>query len=60
MALPDDGNRYEIVNGELVEMGNSGAKRGYIAIVLSSALFTVDIVSGFSLPVAELFQALSF
>lgn len=41
MALPDDGNRYEIVNGELVEMGNSGAKHGYIAIILSSALFTV-------------------
>lgn len=41
IALPDDGARYEIVNGELVEMGNSGAKHGYIAIILSSALFTV-------------------
>jgi len=41
MALSDDGHRYEIVNGELVDMGNSGAKHGYIAIVLSSALFAV-------------------
>ncbi|MEG3438718.1 Uma2 family endonuclease [Pannus brasiliensis CCIBt3594] len=41
MALPDDGHRYEVVNGELVDMGNSGAKHGYIAIILSSALFSV-------------------
>jgi Uma2 family endonuclease len=41
MALPDDGHHYEIVNGELINMGNSGAKHGYIAIILSSALFTV-------------------
>jgi Uma2 family endonuclease len=41
MALPDDGHRYEIVNGELIDMGNSGAKHGYIAIILSSALFAV-------------------
>jgi Uma2 family endonuclease len=39
MALPDDGHHYEIVNGELIDMGNSGALHGYIAIVLSSALF---------------------
>ncbi len=41
IALPDDGHRYEIVDGELVDMGNSGAKHGFIAIVLSSALFPV-------------------
>jgi Uma2 family endonuclease len=41
MALPDDGHHYEIVNGELIDMGNSGAKHGYIAIILSSALFAV-------------------
>lgn len=41
MALPDDGQHYEIVNGELVDMGNSGALHGYIAIILSSALFAV-------------------
>ncbi len=29
MALPD-GHRYEIVNGELVDMGSAGAKHGYI------------------------------
>lgn len=41
MALPDDGHHYEIVDGELIDMGNSGAKHGYLAIVLSSALFAV-------------------
>ncbi len=41
IALPDDGHHYEIVNGELIDMGNSGAKHGYIAIILSSALFAV-------------------
>ena len=40
MALPDDGHHYEIANGELVDMGNSGAKHGYLAIILSSALFS--------------------
>jgi len=29
IALPDDGNRYEVVNGELVVMGAAGAKHGY-------------------------------
>lgn len=41
MALPQDGHRYEIVNGELMDMGNSGALHGNIAIILSSALFAV-------------------
>jgi Uma2 family endonuclease len=41
MALPDDGHRYEIVNGELIDMGNLGAKYGYLAIMLSAALFSV-------------------
>ena len=39
MALPDDGNRYELVKGELINLGNSGALHGYIAIILSAALF---------------------
>lgn len=30
MALPKDRHRYEIVNGELVDMGNSGALHGYV------------------------------
>ncbi|GCA74556.1 hypothetical protein MiTe_01381 [Microcystis aeruginosa NIES-2520] len=41
MALPDDGNRYELVKGELVNLGNSGAFHGYIAIILSAALFAL-------------------
>lgn len=39
MALPKDGHRYELVNGELIDMGNSGAKHGYVAVILSAALF---------------------
>ncbi|MFM9266594.1 Uma2 family endonuclease [Tychonema sp. BBK16] len=34
MALSRDGHRYEIVNGELIDMGNSGAKHGYVCSVL--------------------------
>lgn len=34
MALPD-GERYELVNGELVDMGNSGMEHGFIASVLN-------------------------
>lgn len=34
MALPEDGNRYELVDGELVVMGNSGMEHGYIASIL--------------------------
>ena len=41
MALPDDGNRYELVKGELVNLANSGALHGYIAIILSAALFAL-------------------
>jgi Uma2 family endonuclease len=39
MALTRDGHRYELVNGALIDMGNSGAKHGNIAMLLSSALF---------------------
>jgi Uma2 family endonuclease len=34
MALPDDGHHYEIVNGELIDMGNSGALHGHICSTL--------------------------
>jgi Uma2 family endonuclease len=40
MALPDDGHRYEIVNGELIDMGNSGALHGYVCSLLLSALMS--------------------
>ncbi|WOB43402.1 Uma2 family endonuclease [Thermoleptolyngbya oregonensis NK1-22] len=31
MALPQDGHRYELVNGELIDMGNSGMEHGWFA-----------------------------
>lgn len=34
MALRREGHRYEIVNGELIDMGNSGAKHGNICSIL--------------------------
>jgi Uma2 family endonuclease len=38
MAIERDGC-FELVNGELIDMGNSGAKHGYVAVLLSAALF---------------------
>ncbi len=38
MALSSDGHRYELVNGELVDMGNSGMEHGYIACMLTIKL----------------------
>lgn len=40
MALSRDGHRYEIIDGELIDMGNSGAKHGYICSLLSAALIS--------------------
>jgi len=34
MALNRDGHRYEIVNGELIDMGNRSAKHGYVCSIL--------------------------
>jgi Uma2 family endonuclease len=38
MALADDGNRYEIINGELINMGNSGMEHGNIGIFLGGLI----------------------
>ncbi|WP_448602662.1 Uma2 family endonuclease [Thermoleptolyngbya sp.] len=38
MALPQDGHRYELVNGELIDMGNSGMEHGWIASKLMIVL----------------------
>jgi Uma2 family endonuclease len=38
MAIDRDGH-FELVNGELIDRGNSGAKHGYVAVFLSAALF---------------------
>jgi Uma2 family endonuclease len=35
MAMPDEGGCYELVNGELVDMGNSGMEHGYFASILN-------------------------
>ena len=32
--LPDDGHHYEIINGKLVDRGNSGALHGYVCSTL--------------------------
>jgi len=40
MALPKDGHRYEIVNGELVDMGSSGALHGYVCSTIMILLGT--------------------
>ncbi|MDG2615010.1 Uma2 family endonuclease [Thermoleptolyngbya sichuanensis XZ-Cy5] len=38
MALPQDGHRYELVNGELIDMGNSGMEYGEIGSFLGGSL----------------------
>lgn len=38
MALPQDGSRYELVNGELIDMGNSGMEHGEIGSFLGGSL----------------------
>ena len=38
MALSKDGHRYELVNGELVDMGNSGMEHGGIGSFLGGLL----------------------
>ncbi|MGB3493501.1 MAG: Uma2 family endonuclease [Elainellaceae cyanobacterium] len=38
MALSNDGQRYELVDGELVDMGNSGMEHGYVACILTIVL----------------------
>ncbi|MBF2000670.1 MAG: Uma2 family endonuclease [Synechococcales cyanobacterium C42_A2020_086] len=40
MALSNDEHRYELVNGELIDMGNSGMEHGYVACILSAVLTT--------------------
>jgi Uma2 family endonuclease len=35
MDLPDRGDRYEIIDGELITMGNAGAKHGYYASLIN-------------------------
>lgn len=38
MELPDDGHHYEVIDGELIDMGNSGALHGYVCSLLLAAL----------------------
>lgn len=38
MALPRDGHRYELVNQELIDMGNSGMEHGWIGSFLGGLL----------------------
>ena len=44
MALPDDGHHYEIINGELIDMGNSGALHGYVCSL------ALAVLAGYILP----------
>jgi Uma2 family endonuclease len=38
MTLSRDGHRYEFVNGEVIDMGNSGMEYDYITCILSAVL----------------------
>jgi Uma2 family endonuclease len=41
MALSKDGHRYELVDGESIDMGNSGMEHGYVACILVARLTTL-------------------
>ncbi|WP_019500678.1 Uma2 family endonuclease [Pseudanabaena sp. PCC 6802] len=43
MALSQSDRRYELVNGEIIEMGNSGAKHGYLCSLLIMALMNYTL-----------------
>ncbi len=45
MALSGENDRYELIDGELVNMGNSGME---------------EVIPGFSLPISDLFMELNF
>lgn len=38
MALPDNGDRYELVNGEVRTIGNSGMEHGNLGTFLGGAI----------------------
>jgi Uma2 family endonuclease len=38
LALPDDGNRYELVKGELIQMSPTGHEHGIVALHIAAAL----------------------
>jgi Uma2 family endonuclease len=38
MALPDEGGRYELVNGEVITIGNSGMEHGNLGMFLGGAI----------------------
>ena len=39
LALPDDGNRYELVKGELIKMAPTGHKHGIVTMHLAGPLY---------------------
>ena len=60
MALPNNGNKYELINGELI-MGPIGIEHEDIGARLlagSDILNGEDIFTEFTLPVSELFVEL--
>jgi Uma2 family endonuclease len=38
LALSKDGHRYELANGEILDIGNSGMEHGYMACILTIVL----------------------
>ena len=39
LAMPDDGYRYELVKGELIQMSPTGDERGQVTVTLTAALY---------------------
>jgi Uma2 family endonuclease len=54
--LPDDGNRYELIDGRLIEMPPVGDEHGSICDKLYRSLVFFDPQPNFTMPVAKLFE----
>jgi Uma2 family endonuclease len=46
LAMPDDGFRYELIEGELIRMSPAGSTHGQIAVMIAANLFTFVKANG--------------
>jgi hypothetical protein len=55
LAMPDDGYRYELVEGELRRLSPAGDEHGRVTLTEKDKLDGGDVVPGFQMNVAEIF-----
>ena len=60
LVMPDDGKRYELINGEIVEMGTSSQKHSTLGAFTaeldeSGTLDASNVIPGFKIELIEMF-----